>query len=373
MKYADLEPLSFSELGLFEEGARAWRLRDRCAELGSCFWELRYFQASLGIGDPAAWRKAQCKQGVWQKLCSMWALPASVVHHPPPKGHSDGQVRELLCASGMIAPLLLDIVTRRGPGMAERRALAEAKVRQWLRLACRGFEGTSGELRYQTGHTTGRLRIASGGVVEGWGALVVVYPHFDELWARYKGGWMGHLRLPDDPRAANLSDLVLFLYLVVQVRGSVTGEPTVEQRLLQVAGRMAAWGLERFVARVHAPALGPERPPPLRKLMSKRRRRRIDPGELAALRDKVKTLAGSSRAAIAAITGDPSANFKIIHIHNLLYLGKLEPTFHDSAFLSLAWDPGTYGGESTFCGVAYNPESQQSSVLPIKAAAYQSR
>lgn len=83
MRYCDVDSVSFSDRGISASSIRAWRVRDVALGL-SMFWELRYFEDLLGIGDPAAWRKAQQRQGVWHRLRCEWGMPASCIHPAPP-------------------------------------------------------------------------------------------------------------------------------------------------------------------------------------------------------------------------------------------------------------------------------------------------
>lgn len=174
----------------------------------------------------------------------------------------------------------------------------------------------------------------------------------------------GRLLLQGDLLDANCADLLRFAFLATQTRGKY--QDCFLHKLLRQLNLVMSRGFELFVVLMYLPLHGHRQP--LRELRCQVRRARQDPQHLAHIAEVSRNLHGSSRVAVAALTGNPSLDARMTHCHNHIFFGKVQNVCRGTGVVSLAFDPGSYAGESTCCGVGYSADTGQAWVLPLKAA-----
>ena len=363
MQYDDVTGFSLSFAAFAGAGWKGWRKRDPTIALGqSCFFETRYLAHELRYPSPRDWLKSQ--KSVWPRVLEEWGVGRAAIVHPPPSSQwRGGYIREVLIASSLVPPILLDIVMRTGPASASRRTDAEDLFGRWVACGISGLSlrGEEVSIACSAGRHACKCRVSPAGDVQNVNHLLALRPHWLQAWDTLKQGWSGHLLLPDSIGQASVKDLLKFLFLHCRKLGSQNVDQF-EKCLLREVNSVIARGLELHV--VKGCLATAQRP--LKKLHGKERRCRIDPDELASLKRRVNTVAGSSRVAIVAITGDPSCDYRLFHVHNHLYLDKIKESFAGTKLVSLAWDAATYGGESTNCGVVLAGDRELVATLPIK-------
>lgn len=176
-------------------------------------------------------------------------------------------------------------------------------------------------------------------------------------------GSQGFFLLPGDALDAAVGDWFKFAFAASQSRGTLRS--SILSSILRELNLAIAYGIDLYLFSVYLPRFGAFQP--LRELKVSRRRCRRDPMELTQVLEKSGAIYGSSRVAIGALTGTSSYDHRLVHCHNTLYLQTIKDTCRRLRSLSIAFDLGTYGGESTCCGVAYNQEADIAWALPIKA------
>ena len=332
--------------------------------LGSCLaWEWRHFHYSLHTEPLARWWRKNGKSIVDGIVVSMSFTPAEYAKADV----QDTSARvELTTGTKLVASMLLHTACARTLSRP-RKELAYKLSRRWLELSSLGM----GTLQPHTelgcavdmGPNFDQLKLMlelPSHTIAGMDALVVPFPRLHDLWAHFGQRCQ---RLQSSLARPLLVELIMFLWFLgtyVMWRSKTWLAPLTTQLL-----SIASFCIGKYVLDIYLPTHG--RLKRADALRAATRRRRLDPIAKERIHLKLDTVQGGDRqTAIAADGYAWQANEKR-HNTLVLYNKEAQRQFRDAEVLSIAADPGAYGGEDTNVGAAFNNATHIAAVLPCKA------
>lgn len=333
------------------------------ATLGSALqFEWRHWHYALHSTDLREWMS---KQGpsVLDCVRRKCNLGAADIMRAPPRPVPLGICPRMTCSTkAAVCGLLAHAADVRSNHPARRLHLW-GLCNAWSRFATLGLARPElGEVRLVVPLPDRDVTVIvekSSGSLVGFGPISEEHPHLQQLWdakSSSSGGFSSSWASP------SLVDA--FFFSISAPSSVVSRHPWLTQFAHNLV-ETAAVCIEAFVWFDYLPSKG--RLQSIHGLKGSQRSRNIDPISREMLGHKMETIGGSSSTVAKAAAGKGWYATAWRHATVLKYNELSKKAFFGVERLSLAIDPGSYSGESTMVGVAYDTSSGISAILPTKA------
>jgi len=318
------------------------------------FWEWRYFQTVFKVSD--TWPKEQRHNGTLCIISEKFELPSDSFCFPKDFGVGKGW---LVSTRGLVA-LCSSISSRPGPRTRARRELALAFSRSFVTLAAGVIEEMAAHEKVDLKILGVPITVSGRGRLPGLERVAHRRPELVEAWDRLAP----RCGLP----AFDTCDLVHLWRFAEGV--TVTRHSCIMPGIVEWASSMVV-GLSRLVAfciekKVDQSCRAEHRVEPPRPLFGpKGSRRNVDEVERLEQFRKARKAKGSQTTSLTAM-GYDGLGLDTVMTHNRLYKHCVSEKFQGQEVVSVTWDPGTYGGESTSVGLLWASRLGEGCFLPVK-------
>lgn len=333
-------------------------------------WEWKYFHHHLQMRDQIwKWRDAQRHLGVFRKMQDEWGLGDFVIYGVA--AIAIGLKEFMFTTAGLLA-MLFELCLRPGPTNPSRREKAKTALQRLCTKAAaaiRTMNDHECNMRASWAGESFALHLQPDGSVSGFDKFAEVI-NYASIAAACSSKFV---RLPTQPSEITFAELLFLAAWAVKAPLSIVGqlERAALGTLLPQLCSSTAFFIESYVVQQYLPKYiecTKERPELPQELRTRRgHRRRLDPIEVEAHSSKMIKICGSMGSISMALFGNLFWHKWLVNTGNRLYLRDLAAMFKGRARLSLAWDPGTYGGENTNVGLVCSIDSPNAGVMPIKA------